>query len=78
MQNWQRGLSLIELLVTIFVVSLAMSAMVAAFASQNQISIMQDQRVTLHEDLRMAMDIVTDTLRRAKYWVHEILSRFAK
>jgi len=69
MQNWQRGLSLIELLVTIFVVSLAMSAMVAAFASQNQISIMQDQRVTLHEDLRMAMDIVTDTLRRAKYGV---------
>jgi Tfp pilus assembly protein PilW len=69
MRNSQAGVSLMELLVTIFLVSLAMAAMVTAFVSQNQISIVQDHRVALHEDLRMAMEVVTETLRRAKYGV---------
>ncbi|MGE0823576.1 MAG: PilW family protein [Candidatus Binatia bacterium] len=69
MKNTKAGFSLIELFVTMVIVSLAMTAMVAAFAAQNRIYIEQDRRVALDEDLRMAMGIVTDTLRRANFGV---------
>lgn len=69
MNKCSPGFTLLELLVNLVITGIVMTAMAAAFMTQSRVYNDQDRRVAVEEDLRAAMGIVTDTLRRANYGV---------
>lgn len=68
---WKKsaGFTLMELLVVMATMSIVMAGMVGAFSAHNHTQIEQDLGLELEQNLRMAMSMVTDTLRTAGYGV---------
>lgn len=63
------GFTVIELLVSITVVSIIMTAVVGSLAVHNKAAIQQDRLVSMEENLRASMGMIAETLRNAGYGV---------
>ncbi len=63
------GFTLIEFLVALLLTSVVLIGAAGAFASHTRTHGQQDLAVSMEENLRMSMDILTDTLRTAGYGV---------
>ena len=63
------GFTLIEILVTMLLLSIAMAAVVPVLAIQSKANLEQDTKVAMQQNLRVAMSIVTDALRNGRYGV---------
>jgi type IV pilus assembly protein PilW len=64
----QRGVSLIELMVTIVVALLLLGGLIQIYLSNKQSYNAQEQLARMQESGRFAMDLVTTDLRRSGYW----------
>src|SRR5436309_6056971 len=69
MRRGSAGYSLMELLAAVLVLSVGMAAVVVAFAVQSRAYIRADVQVTMEANLRLGMNMVTETLRNGKYGV---------
>jgi len=69
MRTRTAGFTLIEILVTMLLLSIAMAAVVPVLATQNRVYLEQNAKVAMHENLRLGMDVLTDTLRNSGYGV---------
>jgi len=63
------GFTLIEIVVTMCLLSIAMAAIVPVLASQNRVHLQQDARVSMEQNLRLGMGVATDALRNGGYGV---------
>jgi prepilin-type N-terminal cleavage/methylation domain-containing protein len=63
----RRGFTFIELLVALLVTSVVMGAAAAEFQSYESRNISQDQTVSLEQNLRAAMNVVTDAMRTSGF-----------
>jgi type II secretory pathway pseudopilin PulG len=63
------GFTLIELLVGTLLTSVVLVGAIGVFTSHNRTYIQQDLSLSMEEDLRMGMGMVSDTLRTAGYGV---------
>ena len=63
------GFTLIELLVATLLTSVVLVGAIGVFSSHNRTYRQQDLSLSMEEDLRMGMDLVSDTLRTAGYGV---------
>lgn len=66
----QKGLTLIELLISMVVMLLIMAGLVSAFISHNSISSAEAARMEVQQDLRVAVDRLKNVLRNAGYGCH--------
>jgi len=64
----QRGVSLIELLITIVVALLLLGGLIQVYLSNKQSYNAQEQLARMQESGRFAMDLITGDLRRAGFW----------
>ena len=64
----QRGVSLIELMITIVVALLLLAGLIQVYLSSKQSYNAQEQLARMQESGRFAMDQITSDLRRAGYW----------
>jgi len=62
-----RGFTFADLLVTLLVASVMMSAAASQFRSYQSTNMSQDQNVALEQNLRMAMEVVTDAIRTSAF-----------
>ena len=69
MSKKSTGFTVIELLVSITVVSLMMMAVVSAFSAHSKSSLQEDRLVSMEENLRMGMGMITEALRNTSYGV---------
>ena len=69
MRRRSAGYGLIELLAAVLVLSVAMAAVVVVFAVQSRAYIRADTQATMEANLRLGMNMVTESLRNAKYGV---------
>ena len=69
MRTRSAGYGLIELLAAVLVLSVAMAAVVVLFAIQSRAYIRADTQATMEANLRLGMNMVTETLRNGKYGV---------
>jgi len=65
MRSSQRGATLVELLVVLVPMSLVAAGAVGFFSAHSRTQLQQDTSVSMEENLRAAMGMVTDTLRTA-------------
>ncbi len=65
--RWQKGFSLVELLVSIAVLGVILVAVSGIFASANQIGAVVSNQTALQQELRIAGNIITDEVQRAIY-----------
>src|SRR5947208_11714882 len=63
------GYGLMELLAAVLVLSVGMAAVVVAFAVQSRAYLRADTKATMEANLRLGMNMVTESLRNAKYGV---------
>lgn len=63
----QKGLTLIELLISMAVMALIIGGLVTAFISHSRISAEEEARMEVQQNLRVAVDRVKDTLRHAGF-----------
>lgn len=63
----QSGLTLIEIMLTIVIISLVMIGIAQFFATQSENNRQQEAQLELNENLRMAITRVSDDLRNAKF-----------
>lgn len=64
----QRGVSLIELMITIVVALLLLGGLIQVYLSNKQSYNAQEQLARMQESGRFAMDLITTDLRRSGYW----------
>jgi len=69
MRRESAGYSLMELLAAVLVLSVGMAAVVVAFAVQSRAYLRADTKATMEANLRLGMNMVTESLRNAKYGV---------
>src|SRR5881296_206472 len=69
MRRESAGYGLMELLAAVLVLSVAMAAVVVVFATQGRAYLRADTQATMEANLRLGMNIVTESLRNAKYGV---------
>src|SRR5438093_2774876 len=69
MRRGSAGYSLMELLAAVLVLSVGMAAVVVAFAVQSRAYVRADTKATMEANLRLGMNMVTETLRNGKYGV---------
>ena len=69
MRRESAGYGLIELLAAVLVLSVGMAAVVVAFAVQSRAYFRADTQATMEANLRLGMNMVTESLRNAKYGV---------
>src|SRR5438034_3716815 len=69
MRKGSAGYSLMELLAAVLVLSVGMAAVVVAFAVQSRAYLRADTKATMEANLRLGMNMVTESLRNAKYGV---------
>src|SRR5437667_6884324 len=69
MRRGSAGYSLMELLAAVLVLSVGMAAVVVAFAVQSRAYLRADTKATMEANLRLGMNMVTESLRNAKYGV---------
>src|SRR5438552_18629244 len=69
MRKGSAGYSLMELLAAVLVLSVGMAAVVVAFAVQSRAYLRADTKATMEANLRLGMNMVTETLRNGKYGV---------
>ena len=67
MRRERAGYGLVELLVAVVVLSIAMAAVVVVFAAQDRAYLRADTQATMEANLRLGMNMVTESLRNAKY-----------
>ena len=65
--NKQSGLTLIEIMMTVVILSLIMVGIAQFFASQNENNRQQEAQLELNENLRMGLTRISDDLRNAKF-----------
>jgi prepilin-type N-terminal cleavage/methylation domain-containing protein len=65
----ETGFSLLELLISIVVTGIMMTAVVSAFTTQSKFSIQQDRVTALEENLRTSLHVMSDAVRSAGYGV---------
>src|SRR5215470_5941228 len=61
----ERGMTLVELLITMAILSVIVGGITRSFVNQRKITSIQNQRVTLTQQAQAAMDLVTRELRTA-------------
>ena len=64
---YQKGLTLVELLITLVVMSLIMGGLVAAFISHSWISSAEEARIDVQQNLRVATDRLKHALKHAGF-----------
>ena len=69
MRRESAGYGLMELLAAVLVLSVGMAAVVVAFAVQSRAYLRADTKATMEANLRLGMNMVTESLRNAKYGV---------
>src|SRR2546425_6271234 len=69
MRKGSAGYSLMELLAAVLVLSVGMAAVVVAFAVQSRAYLRADTKATMEANLRLGMNMLTESLRNAKYGV---------
>src|SRR3989441_8678316 len=69
MRRASAGYSLVELLVAVLVLSVAMAAVVVVFSAQDRAYLRADTQATMEANLRLGMNMVTESLRNGKYGV---------
>src|SRR5947207_56767 len=69
MRKGSAGYSLMELLAAVLVLSVGMAAVVVAFAVQSRAYLRADTQATMEANLRLGMNMVTESLRNARYGV---------
>jgi prepilin-type N-terminal cleavage/methylation domain-containing protein len=69
MRTRTAGFTLMEIVVTMCLLSIAMAAIVPVLASQNRVYLQQDARVAMEQNLRLGMGVATDALRNGGYGV---------
>src|SRR5947208_12733807 len=66
MRKGSAGYSLMELLAAVLVLSVGMAAVVVAFAVQSRAYLRADTQATMEANLRLGMNMITESLRNAK------------
>jgi type II secretory pathway pseudopilin PulG len=69
MRNANAGYGIVELLAAAMVLSIAMAAVVGVFGMQSRAYMRADTQATIDANLRVGMNMVTETLRNGKYGV---------
>jgi len=69
MRRASAGYGLVELLVAVLVLSVAMAAVVVMFSAQDRAYLRADTQATMEANLRLGMNMVTESLRNGKYGV---------
>src|SRR6267143_1491988 len=69
MRRESGGYGLIELLAAVLLLSVAMAAVVVVFATQGRAYLRADTQATMEANLRLGMNMVTESLRNGKYGV---------
>ena len=69
MRRESAGYGLIELLAAVLLLSVAMAAVVVVFATQGRAYLRADTQATMEANLRLGMNMVTESLRNGKYGV---------
>ena len=69
MRRASAGYGLVKLLVAVLVLSVAMAAVVVVFSAQDRAYLRADTQATMEANLRLGMNMVTESLRNAKYGV---------
>src|SRR2546427_13047255 len=69
MRRESAGYGLIELLAAVLLLSVAMAAVVVVFATQGRAYLRADTQATMQANLRLGMNMVTESLRNGKYGV---------
>src|SRR5206468_11954014 len=67
MRNSTAGFTLIEILVTLLLVSLTMTGVVTVAALHHKTYLQEDVRVGIADSVRIGLDTLTDTLRNGLY-----------
>lgn len=65
--HWQRGLSLVELMISMLLASILVSAAIAMLVTDSQTSRFQINQTSMHTSGRFAFDFLLADLRRAGY-----------
>lgn len=63
----QKGLTLVELLISMAVMALIIGGLVAAFVSHNRVSAEEEARMEVQQNLRVAVDRLSHVLRHAGF-----------
>jgi prepilin-type N-terminal cleavage/methylation domain-containing protein len=69
MRRKQRGFTLVELLVSLLMMSIMMTAMTSTFVAQNHASVKRDTYLEMDENLRMGLATLSSMLRNAGYGI---------
>src|SRR5207249_9295031 len=69
MRRESAGYGLVELLVAVLVLSIAMAAVVVVFATHSRAYLRADTQSTMEANLRLGMNMVTESLRNGRYGV---------
>lgn len=69
MRRESAGYGLMELLAAVLLLSVAMAAVVVVFATQGRAYLRADTQATMQANLRLGMNMVTESLRNGKYGV---------
>jgi Tfp pilus assembly protein PilW len=69
MRRGSAGVGLVELLAAVLVLSVAMAGAVIVFATHSRAYLRADTQAIMEANLRLGMNIVTESLRNAKYGV---------
>jgi len=67
MRRESAGFSLMELLVAVLVLSVALAVIVVVFAIHGHAYLRADTQATMEANLRLGMNMITETLRNGKY-----------
>src|SRR5437016_14604052 len=69
MRRESAGYGLVELLAAVLVLSIAMAAVVVVFATHSRAYLRADTQSTMEANLRLGMNMVTESLRNGRYGV---------
>src|SRR5437764_2271357 len=69
MRRESAGYGLVELLAAVLVLSIAMAAVVVGFATHSRAYLRADTQSTMEANLRLGMNMVTESLRNGRYGV---------
>ena len=69
MRRESAGYGLVELLVAVLVLSIAMAGVVVVFATHSRAYLRADAQSTMEANLRLGMNMVTESLRNGRYGV---------
>lgn len=63
------GFTVLEMMISIAMVGIMMASVVTTFSAQSKASMLQDRHVEMEDNLRVAMNFVTEAMRNAGYGV---------